>query len=64
MKTITIIQEAIKDYTLAELQALADISGVPFRTLYKIKRKQTNDPKTSTSDALMFALRGSAKKAA
>lgn len=58
MSSIKYIQEAIKGYRLADIQRLSDLSGVPFRTLYKIKRCQTNDPKSSTVDALMTALRG------
>jgi 2-hydroxychromene-2-carboxylate isomerase len=56
MSSILQIQEAIKDYRLADLKRLSDLSGVPFRTLYKIKRRQTNDPLTSTTDALYRAL--------
>ena len=42
------VRDALKPLTLAQLEALASASGVPFTTLYKIKRGETENPGIET----------------
>ena len=56
MNTMNLIRQSIKDYNLAQLNALSDKSGVPFRTLYKVARGVTTDAKSSTADAIVASL--------
>lgn len=56
MITVTIIKDAMQKFSMADMRELADKSGVPFRTLYKIKRGDTKDPRGSTLDRLAAVL--------
>jgi predicted transcriptional regulator len=42
------VAEALRGLTAAEVQALAERSGVPFHTLLKIKTGETGNPRIET----------------
>lgn len=42
------IREALKSLTLKQIDSLAELSGVPAPTIYKIKRGETNNPGIET----------------
>lgn len=46
--TVAAIREALDPLTIAQLTALAETSGVPFTTLYKIKLGDTKNPGIET----------------
>lgn len=47
------LQQSLAPMTMRELAELAQASGVPFTTLYKIKLGETLDPKLSTLTKLL-----------
>ena len=48
IQTAKRIKAALEPMTMRELQALADASGVPFRTIYKIRIGTTMNPGIDT----------------
>ncbi len=42
------VRKALNPLTLTQLEALASMSGVPFTTIYKIKRGETTNPGIET----------------
>lgn len=57
MTTANLLFNALQGLSMKQQRQLAKLSGVPFRTLYKIKRGFTTDPRVSTSDRLLAVLR-------
>lgn len=47
------VRELLADFTLKQLEVLAALSGVPFTTLYKIKRGETKNPGIDTVHSLL-----------
>lgn len=56
MNMMTAILERIENFSMADMHQLSDISGVPFHTIYKIKRGETTDPGVKTAEAIYKAL--------
>lgn len=57
MTTAKLLHEALQGLNIKQQKRISELSGVPWRTLYKIKRGFTYDPKSSTVDKLMLVLR-------
>jgi predicted transcriptional regulator len=57
MTTAKILHEALQGLNIKQQKRISELSGVPWRTLYKIKRGFTTDPKSSTVDRLLSVLR-------
>ena len=60
MSTAQILFSALQGLNIKQQKRVAELSGVPWRTLYKIKRGFTADPKSSTVDRLLAVLRSTA----
>ena len=57
MTTAQLLFQALQGLNIKQQKRISELSGVPWRTLYKIKRGFTDDPKSSTVDKLMAVLR-------
>jgi predicted transcriptional regulator len=57
MSTAQILFDALQGLSIKQQRRISDLSGVPWRTLYKIKRGFTADPKSTTCDRLLAVLR-------
>lgn len=42
------VSSALEPMTTAQLQRLAELSGVPFHTLLKIRQKETKNPRVNS----------------
>ena len=47
------VREALSPLSLSQREALAKLSGVPFTTIYKIKRGETRNPGIETVGQFM-----------
>jgi hypothetical protein len=59
------VRELLAGFTLKQLETLAELSGVPFTTLYKIKNEDTKNPGIDTVHKFLphvsAAMRGPAR---
>ena len=56
MNILTTIQTHLAACNHADMHRLSQDSGVPFHTIYKIKRGETKDPSVTTAQSLFDAI--------
>jgi predicted transcriptional regulator len=57
------LQEHLAASSWEDVHALADASGVPFHTIAKIKRGETDNPRVRTVEELVRHIKPAARKA-
>lgn len=51
--SVEAVREALAGLTLKQIERLGELSGVPWSTIYKIKRGETRDPGMDTCGRFM-----------